>query len=198
MAWMTSARRAKLERLAPYGRHALGVVVLLGTLPAGLLRGPPAVALWLAFWALGLAVLLFWESLRTALDPAAPGDDPEETDGAPLELEARKRAALRALKDIAFERSIGRLGEDDYKNLEARYRAEARAAMQAADEGLGPWLARAEALLDGEGPAATAAPAAPPPRAPQKGPCAGCGTPNDADAVFCKKCGRRVAEEAAP
>ena len=115
--------------------------------------GVPAAVLWTAFVALVGAVLLFWESLRVALDPAA--EDAAESGVATTtvagDLEDRKRAALQALRDIEFERSIRRLSNDDYEALRERYRAEARDALRAIDEAaksdLGPHLARAEALI---------------------------------------------------
>lgn len=197
-----------------FARHvpAVGAAFVLAVaVPLGLLRGAPSVVLWVAFALLAAAVLIFWEALRTALDPAAPGDEADtDGQGVPSDLEARKRAALKALKDIDFERSIGRLSDDDHKELEGKYRAEARAAMRAIDEGLGPWLTRAEGLLDAATSPRDASPAkgaetaasdAGAPRDEAKAPatvtCPKCDTPNDGDAVFCKKCGTRLAPEAA-
>lgn len=130
--------------------HGATLVLVLGGAVMARRFGAPALVLWLAFAALCGAVLLFWEALRTALDPEALGDaSPSELlaqqDAA---LHAQKRAALRALKDLAFEHSIQRLSDDDYKELQERYRAEARAAMEALDRGLGSYLSRAEALAD--------------------------------------------------
>ena len=189
------------------GRHvaliALASVVVVAV-PIGLVKGAPAVVLWFGFALLSGAVLLFWETLRLLLDPAQPGDvDEGDDDGAALgALEARKRAALQALRDLEFERSIGRLGEEDHKALEARYREEARAAMKAIDEGVGPWRARAEAMLDavtaGDGPK-DVAPAAKPAaaEAAKAAACPKCATSNDDDAVFCKRCGERMKKEVA-
>ena len=179
---------------------ALAVVVAVAV-PVGLLKGAPTVVLWLGFSLLAGAVLLFWETLRLLLDPSQPGDAAEgDDDGAALgALEERKRAALQALRDLEFERSIGRLGEEDHKALEARYREEARAAMRAIDAGIGPWRARAEAMLAAaesaepatEKPVVAAASAAP------AGACPKCETVNDNDAVFCKRCGHRMKAEVA-
>ena len=201
-----------------FARHvplaAAGAVVAVAV-PLGVVRGAPTVVLWVAFALLAAAVLLFWEALRTTLNPAAPGDDADlDEEGVPTDLEALKKAALKGLKDIDFERSIGRLSEEDHKELEQKYRAEARAAMRAMDEGLGQWLPRAEALLD-EAAGATPAPAetvsaptvslekkaqdeAPKETAPEamKAACPKCEAANDTDAVFCKKCGTRLAPEA--
>jgi hypothetical protein len=125
-------------------------VLVLGALVTALRFGVPAMVLWLAFAALAGAILLFWESLRAALDPDVSGDD-AGIDGVTAELgelEARKRAAIHALKDIEFEHSIHRLSDEDYATLRERYRAEARAAMEAMDKGLGGYLARASALVE--------------------------------------------------
>lgn len=218
-------RREQMVQWTPY---FIGLSMLLGAVVMGLARGAPAVVLWLAFAMLSGAVLLFWESLKAVLDPTAPGDDVAEGDeeGVPAELEARKRAALRALRDIEFERAIQRLSEEDYKALEKKYRAEARAAMAAIEQGLGPWLKKAEGILEREttldgaasktpentaesknetaadapAPTTDGATAVAPEAARVKAPeavtdplrCAKCETVNDADAVFCKKCGMRV------
>ena len=192
---------------------ALATVVVVAV-PIGLVKGAPAVVLWFAFALLSGAVLLFWETLRLVLDPAQPGDaDDGDDDGAALAaLDARKRAALQALRDLEFERSIGRIGEDDHKALEARYREEARAAMRAIDEGIGPWRARAEAMLAaaaGGAEEAAAETAVDLPAEASTGPvadaapvtvtvdCPKCATANDDDAVFCKRCGERLKPEAA-
>ena len=186
---------------------ALATVVVVAV-PIGLVKGAPAVVLWLAFALLSGAVLLFWETLRLVLDPAQPGDaDDGDDDGAALaDLDARKRAALQALRDLEFERSIGRIGEEDHKALEARYREEARAAMRAIDEGIGPWRARAEAMLAaaaGGAEATDTETAVDVPAEASTGPvivgvdCPKCATANDDDAVFCKRCGERLKPEAA-
>lgn len=207
----TTDRSEGRDELARYVPAIAAGVVLVVAIPLGLTRGAPAVVLWLAFTALASAVLFFWEALRTTLDPTAPGDEVETDDeGVPAELEARKKAALQALRDIEFERSIGRLSDDDFKGLEKKYRDEARAAMRAIDEGMGEWLARAEQMLDGvtapspaaASPAATPAPTNSPSPGRERGAggevrCPKCETANDDDAVFCKKCATRlIAEDA--
>lgn len=198
----TSEPRDALARYVPW---IVGGVAVLVAIPLGVMRGGATVVLWLAFTALASAVLLFWESLRTLVDPAVAVEDDEDEDERLASIEARKNAALRALKDIAFERSIGRLAEDDYQALEARYRAEARDAMAAVDEGVGPWREKAEALVAeaerrGSGkapePAEETTPAADAPAAPTRHACPKCEAANDDDATFCKKCGARMKEDA--
>ncbi len=198
---MTTDKTDARDELARYVPWIAGAIAVTVAVPVGLTRGAPSVALWFAFVALASAVLLFWEALRTALDPAAPGDeDATDDEGAPAELEARKKAALQALRDIDFERSIGRLSDEDHAALEKKYRDEARAAMKAIDEGLGPWLKRADEMLArAEKGVVAKAEVKTEEKIEAKADahaCPKCETVNDADAVFCKKCGTRVAEEA--
>ena len=195
------------DELARYVPWIIAGAVLVVSIPLGLLRGAPAVVLWLAFVALASAVLFFWETLRVVFDPNAPGDEAAigDEEGLPVELEARKRAALRALRDLEFERAIHRLSDEDYKALEQKYRAEARAAMRAIDADLGDWLKRADTMLAKvETPTAPKAEtpaeepkapneAAPPVSDAAKATCPKCETANDTDAVFCKKCGSKLA-----
>src|SRR5439155_18632511 len=65
---------------------------------------------------------------------ADDGDDPED-DMSP------QTVALRALKEIEFDRATGKLSDADYEQLKAKYTAEALAAMRG--EGAG-YAARGE------------------------------------------------------
>jgi len=53
------------------------------------------------------------------------------------ELEERKHATLRALRELRFEHEAGHIGDDDYAELCARYESEAAAALTELDR-LGP------------------------------------------------------------
>jgi hypothetical protein len=125
------------------------IVLLVGAVVTLVRFGAPALVLWLAFSALTGGVLLFWESLRTALDPDALGDEPVDgtDDEVESEFEARKRNALRALRDLEFEHSIGRISDQDFAALNEKYRAEARAAMEALDKSLASYLGTAETIF---------------------------------------------------
>ncbi|MDP3277157.1 MAG: zinc ribbon domain-containing protein [Deltaproteobacteria bacterium] len=210
----SEANEALVARYLP--AIALGVVLSGAALVAWRVGGP-AVILWLAFCALSGAVLLFWESVRSALDKSGPAegeDDPDVVRNARSELESRKRAALRALKDIQFEYSIGRLSDVDYRELEVRYRAEARSVMVELDSLLGEHLARAEVEFDqiardatalepvagqpaaqdeandiSESPVNSPAEAVVSVTAPVRPLCAACQVDNETDAKFCKGCG---------
>lgn len=87
----------------------------------------------LAFCLLLLAVGLLWASVTTvgqaeevsieeALDLAAPTRDEE-----------RKIAVLRGIKDLEYERGLGKVSEQDYQQLMRRYRQEAKGLLQRLD-----------------------------------------------------------------
>jgi len=103
---------------------------------------------------------------------ADEGDDPDD-DLSP------QAVALRALKEIEFDRATGKLSDSDYDELHAKYTQEALTALR---EDAGARGAPA--------PAAERAPAvAGAPRAPV---CLLDGPRPEADAVFCSACGRRL------
>ncbi len=116
-------------------------------------------------------------------------------------LEREKALVLRAIKELEFDRAMGKVSARDFDEMVARLRARAVALMKQLD---GPARGYRELiereLLARLGPA----PARPGIEAPRAAPvatgarrCPACGTPNDADARFCKQCGARVDPAAA-
>jgi hypothetical protein len=102
-------------------------------------------------------------------------------------LERDKALVLRAIKDLEFDRAMGKVSEADFEELVPRLRARAMRLMRELDR-TGDYreeIEREIARRVGAAAAASSAPAAPGLR------CA-CGTPNDPDARFCKACGRRL------
>jgi hypothetical protein len=67
--------------------------------------------------------------------------------GAPSAEEEQKRSVLRALKDLEYERAVGKINDADYASLAEHYRNEAKRLLRAVDEDLGPERERAEKLL---------------------------------------------------
>ena len=97
------------------------------------------------------------------------GDDPAD--------DMRPQAvALRALKEIEFDRATGKLSDTDYDQLKAKYTQEALAAL------------REEAGVRSLEPGVKPAPDSrlPTPRCPEHG------ARPESDAVFCSECGRRL------
>jgi hypothetical protein len=232
-----------LERV--FGAAALwvGPATVIGAVAVGLSIGLGPAFLVLAGGMLLGAVMLLWSSLGRLT-----GESPLTLDeaiglAAPSAEEERKRSVVRALKDLDYERSVGKISEEDYAELAARYRTEAKALLRTLDTGLAPLRKTAEkklvARLKAEGvavaprntatttegaadPAPEAEPSAaastPPANEPEgdrapgaqdaeatadtapaalSAPCAKCGTTNDSDASFCKRCGARMSAEGA-
>jgi hypothetical protein len=158
--------------------------------------------------ALAGAVFALWQSLRTAFGAATPGAPDatmELTSDARATLIDRKNAMLRNLKDLEFERQVGKISEQDFVKLDALYRQKAREVLEQLDVEVGPWRTEAEKLVkaavakvkkDQPKPAEAEEPKLPPERAPQLK-CPKCEVVNDPDATFCKKCATRLIEEPA-
>ena len=124
------------------------------------------------------------------------GEDPED-DLSP------QAVALRALKEIEFDRATGKLSDTDFEQLKAKYTTEALAAMRM-ESGV-----RSQELVP------TPISKLPTPPCPDHGPrpevgaqfcsecgrrlgtapgyCVRCGTPLETDARYCNRCGVRVA-----
>jgi hypothetical protein len=119
-------------------RKGLPIAWLIATLLAGLTSGAPLVCLVLAAGALLLVLTLMWSSVQSLTGGASLGFEEALGMGAPSRVEEEKRAVLRALKDLEYERSVGKISPEDYAELSARYRAEAKRLMQSLDETLRP------------------------------------------------------------
>ncbi|XXX75998.1 hypothetical protein WMF30_50950 [Sorangium sp. So ce134] len=246
---MSRGSDSPLERqIVHYARFGVPLAALVGTGVAGLVAGPPAAILVLAGGALVAVIAIFWASLRVLLGETPLSGADAYAIGAPRAEEEQKQAVLRALKDLEFERSVGKISDEDYADLVAKYRAEAKRLLRLLDADAQPRREQVAALVarhlrragledDGgveapeqaedaaagepEGAASEARPAkrrrarakqpeqerSPEPaadgerdeaepaaeRAATALACAACGTLNDEDAVFCKKCGTKCA-----
>jgi hypothetical protein len=100
------------------------------------------------------------------------GDDPED-DWSP------QTVALRALKEIEFDRATGKLSDADYNELKAKYTAEALAALKA-EQGAPSAVRRAPEVIPSV------------PRTAHSARCPVHGSRPEPDAVFCSECGRRL------
>ncbi len=169
----------------------------------------------LAALALVLMLYFLWQSLRElSVHTADEGATRVHVSPERAALVAEKRTLLLALKDLEAERDAGKLSNEDFDELNARYRARARQVLLALDHELGPYREKARALLaqvtatGGETKTETGVndpasrvdettPAANTSRAATAATCSACGTVGDGDAVFCKKCGARLRAEPA-
>jgi len=129
--------------------------------------------------------------IRPRSSPSLPFEplDPEETP---------KGVALAALKEIEFDRETGKLSDDDYELLKAKYTLAAVEALR--HEQTGAVSNDIEALIAAKvralrsAVATTPSDTSPPPSASlDSAPaCDTCGPRPEPDAVFCSTCGRRL------
>jgi hypothetical protein len=80
--------------------------------------------------ATGVTYYVLLPILRPPLDTGAAADsEPDEGDDPDDDMSPRT-VALRALKEIEFDRATGKLSDSDYEQLKAKYTEEALAAMR--------------------------------------------------------------------
>jgi hypothetical protein len=178
----------------------------------------PLILAALAGLALVLVLTALWQSMRlvllggsaeeTSARATKIGDAQKSRTLAREALLREKNTLLQAIRDVRFEHDLGKISDADLERLDAQYRLRARSVLAELDAQIAPYRDKARALLGvseaGESVATAEVELAPEPRsepAPEPAAavaeCAGCSTANDTDAVFCKKCGARLASEAA-
>jgi hypothetical protein len=122
--------------ISPSPLWLVPIAVVAATVAGNLLgRGP--FFLTLAGFALLGAIWIFWRSLQSLTGEAPLTLEEALGLGAPNAEEERKAAVLRALKDLEYERTVGKIDEQDFLELSEKYRAEARSLLQLVDENLG-------------------------------------------------------------
>jgi hypothetical protein len=100
---------------------------------------------------------------------------------------------LRSIKELEFDRAMGKLSEKDFEEIAVRLRTRAMALMKELDEGRSSgYRALIERELDSR--LATQRARAAVSSAALR--CARCVTENDSDAALCKRCGSRIALQA--
>ncbi|HXE79956.1 MAG TPA: zinc ribbon domain-containing protein [Vicinamibacterales bacterium] len=170
------------------GHFFTGATLAVAAAAVVVLRGSSFVEMVLALFTIGGAGLAAF-ALYTML---APLTATRVEEGLPL-VEGRTRAALerdkaltlRSLKELEFDRAMGKIAEADFQEMRARLRARAVRLIQQL-EGASTYRERIERdlremQLPAFGQAAASSPA-----------CAECGTANDEDARFCKMCGHAL------
>jgi zinc-ribbon domain len=155
----------------------------------------------------GLAAAGFYRMLSPLVGDPAPQQSGQLSERARAVIEREKALALRALKELEFDRSMDKVSQADFDEMAGRLRARAMALMKQLDEDgsgyraiiereLGSRLA-ARGVEKPSAPPAVPAPSAVPAPLAAAAPVAGlcsCGTANDPDARFCKRCGTKLTE----
>ena len=134
-------------------------------------------------------------------------------------LEREKMLALRSIKELEFDRAMGKVSDGDYQEMATRLRARAGRILRQLDESaevgyraiieeeiarrigsappsqnLGTATFALDPSVPNQAPAHEGTDAADSPNeaAAATMDCAACGLPNDTDARFCKRCGARL------
>ena len=141
----------------------------------------------------GLAAAGFYRMLAPLVSDDLLTQSEALSDRTRAALEREKMLTLRSIKELEFDRAMGKLSEKDFDEISVRLRTRAMALMKEVDEGRsGGYRALIERELDSR--LATHRARAAVSSAALR--CARCGTENDSDAAFCKRCGSRIALEA--
>ncbi len=98
-------------------------------------------------------------------------------------LEREKALALRSLKELEFDKAMGKVSEKDFAEMSVRLRARAVRLMGQLDAGTGYREAIDQEIGRRVGPGVAAQAVA------ASTDCGRCGAGNEADARFCKRCG---------
>ena len=180
------------EGLEPWQFFVLAglVCATAGTLA---LRGQSVTAVILLSVLMGTVCLVGIAALRAVRPLVSPEDDRTAMVGQRTRaaLEREKFMTLRAIKELEFDKAMGKLSEADWQEMSGRLRARAAGLIRQLDAGAGY---RDQIERD----VAKRLAAAPGPREAADTQtaaghfCTQCGTKNEADARFCKNCGHRL------
>jgi pyruvate/2-oxoacid:ferredoxin oxidoreductase beta subunit len=153
-------------------------------------RGQGVTAVILLSVLMGAAGLVGIAALR-ALRPLVSADDDRTAmvgQRTRVALEREKSLTLRAIKELEFDKAMGKLSESDWQEMSARLRVRAAGLMRQLDAGSGyrEQIERDVTKRLGVAPASST-------RSTTRGNfCTECGTGNESDAKFCKNCGRKL------
>jgi len=168
--------------------HFFVLVSLLAATVAVVLARPAGpenlILMSLTIGAVGVASYGFYRMLLPLVSPGREMDREPLSAGLRADLEREKALTLRSIKELEFDRAMGKLSERDFEEMSGRLRSRAMGIMKQLDAGTGVYRAQIEkdlaARLGSARPATRTAVA-----------CA-CGTKNDPDARFCKSCGTKL------
>jgi hypothetical protein len=193
MSSETSTERP--ESLQPWQLFTLAGLIG-ATIVVFMSRGQSPAAIILLSCAIFAAAFIGAAALRTVLPLA--GSAREEThetlgDRTRAALEREKTLVLRSIKELEFDRGMGKVSDKDFAEMSARLRARAARLMRQLDAG-SPYREQIEREVEQRLAKVAGGAAAPPvvarPRSANT--CARCASVNDADARFCKNCGARI------
>jgi hypothetical protein len=206
------------DTLRPWQFFTL-VALFSATVAVFLVRGSSPASMILLCLGIFAAALVSLAALRT-LRPLAGGDirEPEMIGGhTRAAIEREKNLVLRSIKELEFDRAMGKVAPADYEDMVARLRTRAVRLLKQVDSagsgyreiierelaarlgkagaiGLVEDLSEQRAESRGQDALSGARDEGQGATAPVAalGECAACATPNDPDARFCKQCGTKL------
>ena len=140
--------------------------------------------------AAGLAAAAFYRMLAPLAlrDVSLLSERPSERALAALERE--KALVLRSIKELEFDRAMGKVSPKDFDEMAGRLRARALMLMKQIDAGGSGYRELIERELQARLSSRRAGSSDPATMGGRA--CLSCGTNNDHDAAFCKKCGKSI------
>ena len=180
---MSSETSTDTGTFRPWHLFAL-VGLLASTVGVLVVRPGDPVVLGLLVAAIGSAAWVGFTVYRTVWPLTAPDfeDRTEVIAGRTrAALEREKTLVLRAIKELEFDRAMGKVSEPDFKEMGGRLRARAIALIKQLDVDMPGYLEAIERELSERLGLETETADLPV--------CAACDTANDVDARFCKSCG---------
>lgn len=173
------------QALQPWQFFVLAALVC-ATVLTFLVRGQGVGSVVLVTVIMGVAALVGLAALRAVRPLLTAEDDRTRVVGQRtlVALEREKRLVLRAIKDLEFDRAMGKISDEDFREMGGRLRVRAAGLIRQLDAGEG-YRQRIEKDLAkrlGEEPTTGA----------HARSCPKCATVNDADAKFCKACGQSL------
>ena len=188
---------------APAGMHPWQFFVLAGlgcaTAVTFLARGQGLTAVLLLSLLMAATTLVGMATLRTIRPLVSEQDDRSAVIGQRtlVALEQEKATTLRSIKELEFDRAMGKVSEEDFREMSSRLRARAARLMRQLDAGTGYRTRIEEDLAKRLGEAGQAKAGGVAKASHYEGAavrtCPSCATANDADARFCKNCGEKLA-----
>jgi hypothetical protein len=190
--------------------HFFVLLSLVAATVAVVLARPAApenlVLISLTIGAAGLAAIAFYKTIAPLVAAAAEYDLQPMSESLREDLEREKALTLRSIKELEFDKAMGKLSQQDFDQMAGRLRARAMGIMKQLDAGSALYreqvekelAARLETTSRPDLPASAKAPADKQVgRAASKPVACACGTKNDPDAKFCKSCGAKLQGSAA-
>jgi hypothetical protein len=180
--------------LASLGASTIAVILSRQSAPEHL------ILISLTIGAAGFAAAAVYRTIvpLTVRDASSLAERPSERARAALERE--KTLVLRSIKELEFDRAMGKVSAKDFDEMAGRLRARAMNLMKQLDAGGSGYREAIERELNErlqkqKGRAGSLDPARTPARTKDPVPqaCASCETVNDSDAMFCKRCGTSLA-----